>query len=44
MPILFERVDDWILHELSPAAKVLLKAVEERFRESNLIDILQNVD
>jgi len=30
--------------ELSPAAKVLLAAVEERLRERNLIDILRNVD
>jgi TnpA family transposase len=30
--------------ELSPAAKVLLVAVEERLRERNLIDILRNVD
>jgi TnpA family transposase len=30
--------------ELSPTAKVLLAAVEERLREHNLIDILRNVD
>lgn len=31
-------------HNLSPEAKALLVAVEERFPERNLIDILRNVD
>jgi TnpA family transposase len=31
-------------HDLSPSAKALLDAVEERFPERNLIDILRNVD
>ena len=31
-------------HDLTPEAKALLKAVEERFPERNLIDILRNVD
>ena len=31
-------------HDLSPEAKALLVAVEERFPERNLIDILRNVD
>ena len=33
-----------VRHDLSPSAKVLLEAVEERLRERNLIDILRNVD
>ena len=31
-------------HDLSPEAKALLVAVEERFPERNLIDVLRNVD
>ncbi len=31
-------------HELSPSAKAVIAAVEERFPERNLIDILRNVD
>lgn len=31
-------------HDLSPSAKTLLEAVEQRFGERNLIDILRNVD
>jgi hypothetical protein len=33
-----------VRHDLSPSAKTLLDAVEQRFGERNLIDILRNVD